>query len=146
MFYSLYLYKLFFQISTDCDQVIETIHNRKSYKPPLDAVHAIHHPSDTVIRFFLCVANETSNRSIVRVGVSTSKSQCRVPGISSRGIPRPKSHNLSLSSGSSILSSLVGPTDIGQLIVDAVGDDGWVESLLLSLVDERVDGLEGRCG
>jgi hypothetical protein len=81
--------------------------------------------------------------SIIRVNVSTRKAKSAIPRISSTSIPRPKPDNESLSSSSGILSSLVSTTDIGELIMDAVSDNGGVESLLLSLVDERVLGLEG---
>lgn len=92
------------------------------------------------------MANKTSDRSVVRVGVGTSEAQCCVPSIGGRDIPRSKSYDLSLGCSCCIFCRLVGATDVGQLIVDAVGDDRWVESLLLSLVDERIDGLEGKCG
>ena len=92
------------------------------------------------------MANEASNGSIVRVGVGTSEAQDSVPRVGGTNIFCAKSGDLDLSSGSSILSSLVGATDVGQLIGDAVGNDIWVESLLLSLVNERVDSLEGEFG
>lgn len=92
------------------------------------------------------MANKASLGSIIWVEVGASKAQSSVPRISSTVVTRAKSSNHSLSSGSSILSSLVSTTDIGKLIVDSVGDDRWVESLLLSLVDERVDGLESESG
>jgi len=95
----------------------------------------------------LCVANQTSLRSIIRVNVCTRKAKSAIPRISSTSITRTKADDESLSSSGSILSSLVRTADIGELIVDAVSDDGGIESLLLSLVDERVLGLEGGfCG
>jgi hypothetical protein len=93
----------------------------------------------------LYVTDQASNWCIIRVGLGTSKSQCGVPCISSGNIPRAQRSDLSLSGNSSILGSLVGTADIGQLILDSVGDNAWVEGLLLSFVDERVNSLEGEC-
>ena len=103
-------------------------------------------PSDHKLSDDLCVAYQASNGSIVRVGIGAIESQCGVPRVGSTLIARPQSRDLSLSSGSGVLCGLISTADVGQLIVDTVGDDVWVESLLLSLVDERVNGLEGECG
>lgn len=87
------------------------------------------------------MANETRLRSIVRVGIGTSKAKLRVPRVSRGHVARASSKvSLGLEAGS--LSSSVGTTDVGELIADAVHNDGGVESLLLTLVDNRVDGLE----
>jgi hypothetical protein len=94
----------------------------------------------------LCVSNQASLRSVIRVGVGAIESESSVPCISSGNISRAKVGNHGLSSGGSILSSLVGTADVGQLVVDSVGDDGWVKGLLLSLVDEWVNSLEGGSG
>jgi hypothetical protein len=79
------------------------------------------------------VTNQASLWSIIRVNVSTRKAKSAIPRISSTSIPRPKPDNESLSSSSGILSSLVSTTDIGELIMDAVSDNGGVESLVLGL-------------
>lgn len=93
------------------------------------------------------MANQASLRSIIRIDIGTRKAKSAVPRISSTSITRTKTDDESLSSSGSILSSLVRTTNIGELIMDAVSDDGGVESLFLSLVDERVLGLEGGfCG
>jgi len=93
------------------------------------------------------MANKAGLRGVVGVGVGTSKSKSGVESIGGRGITRSKSNNHSLSSCDSIFGSLVGTTSVGHLVVDAVGDDGWVESLLLALVAERILSLEspGSC-
>lgn len=88
------------------------------------------------------MSNQASLRSVVRVGVGARETQSSVPGIRGSSITRAQSDDLCLSSGGGILSSLVGTADVGQLIVNSVGDDGWVKSLLLSLVDDGIDGLE----
>lgn len=94
----------------------------------------------------LSVSNQTGLGSIVRVSVSTRETQSRVPSISGTGILRAQVGNHCLSSSGSTLSGGIGTADIGQLIVNSVGDDVRVQSLLLALVDERVDSLEGRFG
>lgn len=94
----------------------------------------------------LDVANQASDRSLVRVQVSASEAKSGIPRVSSGAIARTQVGDHCLSSSCSILGGLVGTTDIGELVVDAVGNDGWVESLLLALVAERVLGLEGEFG
>ncbi len=94
----------------------------------------------------LSVANQASLRSIVRVQVGASKAKSAIPRLSSAVVARAQAGDECLSGSGSILGSLVGTTDVGELIVDAVGDDGWVESLLLALVAEGVLGLEGEGG
>lgn len=93
------------------------------------------------------MASQASLRSIIRVDIGARKAKSAVPSLGSASITRPEAGDESLSSSGGILSGLVGAADVGELIVDAVGDDGGVESLLLSLVDKRVLGLEGGfCG
>lgn len=46
----------------------------------------------------------------------------------------------------SILCSLVGLADIGELVANAVGDNVWVECILLSLGHKRVGGQERALG
>lgn len=92
------------------------------------------------------MANESSNGSVIGVDVNAIESERCVERLGSRGISRSKSNDHSLSSCDGILGSLVGTADVGHLVVDAVGDDGWVEGLLLSLVDLRILGLEGAGG
>lgn len=92
------------------------------------------------------MANQASDRSLVRVQVGASEAKSGIPCVSSGAIARTQVDDHCLSSGSSILSGLVGTTDVGELVVDAVGNDGWVESLPLALVTERVLGLEGEFG
>ena len=92
----------------------------------------------------LSVSNQTGLGSIVRVSVSTRESQSRVPSISGTGIPRAQASNDRLSSSSSTLSGGICSTDVGQLIMNSVGDDVGVQSLLLALVHQRVNSLEGR--
>jgi len=91
----------------------------------------------------LCVANKAGDRSIIWVDVGTIKSKSGVPRLGSGGISRSEGHDHGLSCGSGVLGSLVSSADVGQLVVDSVGDDSWVESLLLALIDLRIDGLEG---
>ena len=137
--YSLYKHSAH---ATDSDQVVITYnHFQTASSSFTQAFLSSDNSSDD-----LCVADETGNGSIVRVGVGTSKAQCCVPSIGCTAVSRTKCSNLGLGSCSSILGGLVSAADVGQLIVDAVGDDGWVKSFLLSLVDERVDGLEGGFG
>ncbi len=121
------------------------------------------------------MANEAGLRGVVGVGVGAGEAQGRVPGVSSGHLfPTVSSGqastykvaggweterenvgayilgaerlDLRLGGIASILGSLVGVAHVGELVADAVGDDVGVESLLLALVDERVDGLEGELG
>lgn len=92
------------------------------------------------------MANQPRLRSIIRVRVRPRKSQRSIPSISSRNIPRPQRQNLRLSSRASILSSLVRAADIRQLVTNSVGNNIWVQSFLLSLVDNMIDGLECEFG
>lgn len=89
------------------------------------------------------MANQASLRSIIRIDIRPRKPKSAIPRLRSTSISCPKTNNQSLRRSSSVLSSLVRTTDVGELIVDAVRDDGRVERLLLALVDERVLGLEG---
>lgn len=91
------------------------------------------------------MADKAGLGSIIGVGVGTSKAELRVPRISSGNVAGATSEvSLGLEAGS--LGSGVGGADVGELIADAVHDDGRVERLLLALVDKRVDGLEGELG
>ncbi len=81
------------------------------------------------------MSNQAGLRRIIRVRVCALKTERRIPRLRSRDISRSECHDRDLSCSGGILSSLIGTTDISQLIVDAVGDDGRVKSLLLSLVD-----------
>ena len=93
------------------------------------------------------MANKASLGRIVRVQVRVRKAKSSVPRLSSAVITRTQASDEGLGSSSGILSSLAGTADVGELVVDAVGDDGGVKSLLLSLVAERILGLEGEsCG
>jgi hypothetical protein len=92
------------------------------------------------------VANQLRLRRVVGVGIGAFEAQCVIPRIRGTSITRTQNHDLSLSSGSSIFGSLVGTTNVGQLVVNSVGDDSGVESFLLPLIDKRVDGLESRFG
>ncbi len=89
------------------------------------------------------MANKASLRSIVRVEVGASEAKSSVPRLSSAVVLGAQVGDEILSSSGGVLGGLAGATDVGELVVDAVGNDGGVESLLLSLVDERVLGLEG---
>jgi hypothetical protein len=91
----------------------------------------------------LCVADETGLRSVVRVGVGTGEAESGVPRIGDGDISDGEGGDLGLGGQASSLCISSGATDVGQLITDAVGDDVWVQGLLLSLVDNWVDGLEG---
>jgi hypothetical protein len=95
----------------------------------------------------LCVANKTSLRSVVRVGVCSRETKSSVPQISSCSVTRTGSYDFSGGSCDSILSSLRSSARVRHLILDSVGNDSWVESFLLALVAERVDSLEstGSC-
>ena len=93
------------------------------------------------------MTNKASLRRIVRVQVRVCKAKRSVPRVSCAAVARAQANNEGLSSGSGILGSLVGTAYVGELVVDAVGDDGRVESFLLAFVDERVLGLESEgCG
>ena len=92
------------------------------------------------------MTDKTSNRCVIWVGVGTSETESSVPSIGCGLITRAQSQDLGLSSNSGILSSLVGTADVGELILDSVGDDVWVQGLLLSFVHDRVDSLEGGLG
>lgn len=89
------------------------------------------------------MTNQSSDRSVVRVQVGSSKAKSGIPRLSSAVVARTQAGDECLSSSGGILSSLAGTTDVGKLIVDAVGNDGRVKSFLLSLVAERVLSLEG---
>lgn len=89
----------------------------------------------------LDVANKASLRSIIRVEVSAREPKSRIPRISRRA-NLPQRPNQRLRRSSRILSSLVRTTDIGKLVMNAVGNNNRVKSLLLSLVAKRVLGLE----
>ncbi len=54
--------------------------------------------------------------------------------------------DLLLGTVAGILGGLVGVAHVGELVAHTVCDDIRVEGLFLSLVDERVDGLEGELG
>lgn len=92
------------------------------------------------------MTNQSSLRSIIRVGVGARKAQCGIPRISSGSVPCCKSRDLSLSRSTSCLRSSVSTAHIGKLIADTVGDNVGVESFFLALVDNRIDGLEGVFG
>lgn len=62
-----------------------------------------------------------------------------IPRISSRDILRRQSRDLRLRRRTSRLRGRIGIANISQLIADTVGDDVWVQSLLLSLVDQRAE-------
>ena len=99
-----------------------------------------------MICLVLGMASETSFRGIIGIYIRPSKSQDAVPRLGGGGIPSPQISNLSLGSGRGIFRRLIGTTDVGQLIVDSVGDDAWVKRFFLSFVDKRVNGLEGGFG
>lgn len=71
------------------------------------------------------------------------KAKGGVESISSRGILGAEALDEILGSTASILGSLVGLTDVGELVADAVGDDVGVESLLLALGNKIIGGEEG---
>lgn len=119
-------------------------HLSQSLKPII--VNRLYAPCLPLFSNHLSVSNQTGLRSIVRVSVGTRKSQSRIPSISGTSIFRAQVSNHCLSSSSSTLGGGIGSTDVGQLIVNSVGDDAGVQSLLLTFVDQRVNGLEGRCG
>lgn len=75
----------------------------------------------------------------------TDESQCEISRIVACDISRAKRSELSFSGGTSILCGLIATTGVHEFIMDEVDDDGWVESMLLTLVDEGVDGLESEC-
>ena len=66
-----------------------------------------------------------------------------VEGLSRGGILGSKALDEVLGGAARILGSLVGLADVGELIADAVGDDVGVESILLALGDESINGEEG---
>jgi hypothetical protein len=89
------------------------------------------------------VANKAGLRSIVRVEVGASEAKSSVPRLSSAVVLGAQVGDENLSSSSGVLGSLAGAADVGQLVADLLGDDGGVESFLLSFVDRGVLGLEG---
>ena len=99
------------------------------------------HPSSSR----LGVAHEAGLGSIVRVGVGPGKTKLRVPRIGSGDVPSTSS-KVGQGRGAGILSSGIGLADVRELVADSPHDDGRVERLLLALVDERVNGLEGELG
>lgn len=91
------------------------------------------------------MANETRLGSVIRVGISTSKAKLRIPRVGCGHVASPSSEiSLCLEAGG--LSISISTANVGELIADAVHDDGRVERLLLTLVDKRVDGLECELG
>lgn len=91
----------------------------------------------------LVMANQPSLWRVIRIQIRPRKPKRTIPRVSRRTIPRPQIRNRRLRSSRRILSSLVRTTDIGQLVVNSVRNDIWVQSLLLAFVDERVLRLEG---
>ena len=89
------------------------------------------------------MANKASLRRIVRVQVGVRKAKSSVPRLSSAVVARAQASNEGLSCSSGILCCLAGTANVGELVVDAVGDDARVESFLLALVAEGVLRLEG---
>lgn len=90
----------------------------------------------------LCVTNETGLRSVVRVGVGTGESESSVPCIGGGLVAGSEGENVSLCGQACCDSGITGATDVAELIADAVGDDVGVQGLLLTLVDNWVNGLE----
>jgi hypothetical protein len=91
----------------------------------------------------LCVPNQPRLRRIVRVRVSACKPEGRVPRIRRRDVARPERRDLRFSRLARRLGRRIRVARVRQLVADAVGDDVGVQRLLLTLVDKRVDCLEG---
>jgi len=95
----------------------------------------------------LVMANQPSLRRVIRIQIRPRETQCTIPRLGSRIIPRPQIRNHRLRRSRGVLSGLVRTTDIRQLIVNSVGNDVRVQSFFLAFVDEWVLGLEGEfCG
>ena len=90
------------------------------------------------------MSNQPSNRRIIGVRIGPRKPQRRVPRVSRGRISGSKRRNLRLSRGSRVLRGLVSTADVGQLVVDPVGDDVGVQGLFLPFIHQGIDGLEGR--
>lgn len=90
----------------------------------------------------LCVANKPGLRSVVWVGVGTSETKSSIPGIGGSLIAGSESEDVGLCGDAGCNSGIAGSTGVAKLVADAVGDNVWVQSLLLSLVHDRVNCLE----
>lgn len=92
------------------------------------------------------MANKTSLRSSIRVGVSSSKSKQLVPLVSGGLISRSKSRDIGLCGSTSSDCGITSSANIAELIANTVGDDVGVQGFLLTLIDDWINGLECELG
>ncbi|RYO85341.1 hypothetical protein DL762_005224 [Monosporascus cannonballus] len=90
----------------------------------------------------LRVTNETLLRGVIGVDIRAGEAQRLVPGVGG-GLVLGAGGELGLGGLAGLDGGVGGAADVDQLVADAVEDDGRVQRLLLALVDDGVDGLEG---
>lgn len=90
----------------------------------------------------LIMSNQTRLRRVIRVCICAGKAQRGIPSICSRRILSTQRRDLCFRRRARRLGRVIGIAHVSQLVTNTVGDDVWVQSLLLALIDQRVLRLE----
>ena len=111
----------------------------KIFPPDHTALHLQLHFRHSTSSQFFCVPKDKISTS---KSAGSLQSECGLPGVDNSGISLSASKNGSFGSQASGLSSSGSSAEVGEGVADSVGDDVWVQGLLLDSCDLGIVGLE----